>query len=340
MRKRVLRKGYAAVASVAIVMSLAACQAPEVPQPHVTNTAEEVLPQDRYSAIAQQTLAVFAKADKAGDVRQLAERADQPILAQRAAQYKLRSLKSDFKVPALVIDPKATPVASGAAFPRSLVTFGAPAEGQNQRTLTAWQQKNARSNYKLWGQVSLFPSANLPTLASTLDSSNGYPKLSAQAYVADPAKVVAAYAAYNASQKRAGVPFQKDDPVFAQLKGQLAALRQNVGNFGTISMGFADSGVPPVVVSTDANGLVVIGEMKYSTKYESKSRLQPTTLGAAESVMLTGSKDKTSQEVAVGKPAVSEYSLLVAFFIPAKSAGGEVQVIGASNNVLESVKVG
>ncbi|MCI6574513.1 MAG: hypothetical protein PT944_06195 [Actinomycetaceae bacterium] len=330
-----------AVGTIALLaVCLTACQQQEVPQPHVTNTAEEVVTQNQYATIAQQTEQALADADKKGDANALTARIGQPARAQRTAQYKLRSLKSDTKISTFAIDAQAAAVSSGAAYPRSLVAFGAPTDGQNQRTLTAWQQENARANYQLWGQVSLFPTVELPTLASTLDDAAGYPKLNAGNYLTDPATVTAAYAAYNASQKVSGVPFQKDDPVFTQLKGQLDALRQNVGNFGTISMSFADSGTAPVVVSTDDRGLVVIGEMKYSTKYESKSRVQPITFkGTPESLMLSGSKDNPDVEVTVDKPLTSEFSLLVAFYIPAKNAGETVQVIGASSNVLESVKV-
>ncbi|MDD7464723.1 MAG: hypothetical protein PUK59_00530 [Actinomycetaceae bacterium] len=336
-----MRRVWAALAIGLLTVSLTACQQQEVPQPRVTSAAEEVVGQDRYAVIAEQTVEALAAADKAGKADKLTARVGQPLRSQRTAQYKLRSLKDDAKLPVIAIDPQATPVSSGAAYPRSLVVFGEPTDGQNQRTLTAWQQKNARSNYQLWGQVSLFPTANLPTLTSTLDNLPGYPKLNAQAYLADPAKVVAAYAAYNSTQKLAAVPFDKDDPVFTQLKEQLDALRENVGDFGEISMSFADSGAPAVVVSTDDQGVVVIGEMKYSTKYESKSRVQPIIFkGTPESLMLSGSKDDPDAEVAVDEPLTSQTSILVAFYIPSKEAGGTVHVIGASSNVLESVKVG
>lgn len=318
-----MRKLASGVLVLTMALGLSACAEKEMPQPQVTKTAELAVTESRYSAIAQETIDALKAADSARSADTLKTRVMEPLLSQRTAQYRLNGLKDDAAISQIVIDPKATPVESGKDFPRSLFSFSAPVEGQNQRTLTAWQQTDARSNYKLWGQVMLFPEVGLPTLASTLNDSQSVPAPDAAKYVADPAGIVAAYAKYVNSQQLGAVPFQTDDPVSASLKQALTDPQQAVGDKGDIEMSVKDSGTPVVGVATDDGGLVVMGSLAIDVTYTSKDAAQPLILKSAAdgiSLMYSGDREKTDVEIGTDKPLTAHYSVTIAFYIPPKAA--------------------
>lgn len=342
MRKSV-KKNFRALSAVIVAMGMACgisgCKKTEVLQPVTTNAEEAIVTPEQYERIAQTTIDELEAADGALDASQLAQRLMDPILAQRTAQYKLKSLKDDVEIGSIVIDPKATPLSSGTEFPRGLLSYSPPVEGQNQRTLTAWQQDSARSNYKLWGQVVLFPSADLPKITSALSSSQGYSQKDSGSYLADPSGVTAAYAQYLQTQELGEVKFKEGDELFSGLKSQLDSLKETIGDFGEVSLSVADSGVAPIVVNTSDGGAVVFGEIKYHTTYKTKNANRPIVLKeTAEALMHSGDKEKTSVEIAENSPLTASYSVVVAFYVP-PTAGENVQVIGASSNVLYSATV-
>ena len=316
-----MRKAISLIAGAAMIFSLAACAEKPVPQPVATRTAEIAISDQQYQDIAAQTVALLNAADQTHAIDELKARAQDPFLEQRAAQYKLKGLQESFELPPVVIDVKAQPVESGAGFPRSMLSYSAPVEGQNQRTLTAWQQLDARSNYKLWGQVTLFPDSGLPTLASVLNDDSAVPSKNPQAYLADPAQLIAAYAEYVNTQQLGQVPFESGDRVATNLKGQLDQLVEDLGDFAEISLKARDSERPIVGVSTQDGGLVVLGNLLYDVTYTSKNADRPIVLKNSPIALLySEDAEKADLEIGSETPLTAHYSMTLAFYIPPKAA--------------------
>lgn len=339
IQKKTMRSRSVAgvIAAAMLVSCLAGCKEDPIPQPAVLNAAEEVISPEAYADIAQETLDVLASADQELNPDALGARLAGPMYTQRSAQYALKKLREGAEIPAVVIDPDAVPISSGAEFPRSLVSYSAPAEGQNQRTLTAWQRSDARSNYRLWGQIVLFPHKDLPTLASTLSKTESFPDIDAQAYLADPAQVAEAYAAYLTSREAGSVPFQSDDPFYLKLGEHLKTLQDSVGEFGQVQMNVAGTDTAPVVVKTDDGGLVAMYEFNYDVVYTSLDEERPLTLkDSNEALMFSGDANQSNVDIKPEQPFTAHYTALVGFYIPLKDKGETVNIIGASSNVLLS----
>ncbi len=341
--RRSVKKNFRALSAVIVMLGMACglsgCKKTEVLQPVVTNAEEAIVTPEQYERIAQATIADIRAADESLDASRLSKRLMDPILTQRTAQYKLKGLKDDTQIPPIVIDPKATPLSTGTGFPRGLLSYSPPVDGQNQRTLTAWQQDSARSNYKLWGQISLFPSADLPELTSAISTAQGYSKKDSGSYLTDPVGVTAAYAQYLQTQELGAVKFKEGDELFRGLKSQMDSLKETIGDFGEVSLSVADSGAAPIVVSTSDAGVVVFGEIKYHTTYKTKNADRPIVLkGTAEALIHSGDKEKPNIEIGENSPFTASYSVVVAFYVP-PTTGENVQLIGASSNILYSAAV-
>ena len=351
-----IRKTVSTIGATLLVFSLAACKEEVVPQPVVTNTAEAAISADKYTQIAKTTQDALANADTALSTDSVAPRAQNPFLAQRAAQYKLKGLKEDFSIPMIVIDAEAEPVESGADFPRSLFSYSAPVSGQNQRTLTAWQQSSARSNYKLWGQVALFAQSDLPALISTANDATAIPAGQPEKYLADPAAVLAAYAEYVNTGAADAVPFQAGDSVATQLQQNKDKLNEEAGEFGTITLSSAADQTGIVGVSTADGGVVIMGNLLFDIKYEANNEDRPLILKDEVALMASGDKEKDTAQIVKDKPLTAHYATTLAFYIPPKAAGDTkaetdaaaesaqdaaptVRLIGASTPVLLSAEI-
>ena len=330
----------ASVVICALVGCLSACQSAPVPQPKSVQAREHIVSDRAYEEIAHSTLDALEAADKDAKADSLTARVGEPARGQRAAQYQLQGLRDGFQPPAYTIgvDAKdAKPVSSGTAFPRSLLSYSAPVEGQNQRTLTAWQQADARSNYKLWGQVVLFPQEDLPELVSTLSDEEGFVQADAGKYVADPSQVAQGYAAYLNERKVGEIKFKEGDAFYKKITEHIDALKQTVGDHGSVALKAAPSDMKPVLVATKDQGIVLMQELVYDIVYTSTDEDQLLTLkDSNEALMYSKDKAKSSVDIAKDQPFTAHYSILLAFHVPAKGGADTVNLIGASTNVLLS----
>ncbi|WP_124055234.1 hypothetical protein [Arcanobacterium ihumii] len=323
---------------VTAMLALSACSANlEPPAPSASKAVEIIISEDSYKKIAGEVKKNVAEADAALDVNKLGNRFGEPIRQYREARYRLKKILGDgYKMPPVVVDEKAVPVSSGAAFPRTLMTVAAPTEQQNLPSLTVWSQTDARAQYQLWGQVQIFPDAQAPKLKASLSNQTGKLVDDPTKFAVDPNSVINGYVEYNKSRQITSIPFSAGDPLFTQISKQQDSLAQAIADNGTVQTNFAPGSHGIQAVSTEDGGLLIVNEMAYSL-YLNKTK--PGAIVKLRSdIGAMFSQDANNAVVDVDKPVVAQYSVLVAFYVPPKDAKDKtVKVLGASVPTLLAV---
>ena len=322
--------------SAALAVTLSACApAVKTPEPVVKNAAEAVISQESYSEIAQATIDAIAASDEAGTADALAVRMMDPALEQRKAQLALKSvLKDKYTLDPINISPSAEAVSSGSGFPRVMVSLAPPMEDQNVGTLSAWTQPSVRENYRLWGQIKLFAGADAPALLSMLNDSETALK-DVTTYVTDPTGVTAAYAQYLTNRELGDVPFVADDELFQGIGEKIDSLKKSTADKADVTSSISAGEDAPLIVSTNNDGAVVFGQLRYTIKVERTDDKAQINFRGETGAMY--SKDGDDPTVEVDAPVSLTYSVIVAFYVPASANGSEVSVLGASDDVLLSV---
>ncbi|WP_311777395.1 hypothetical protein [Trueperella abortisuis] len=327
-----------AVAAVAVLTLLGGCTSEAaIPSPTSGNAAQVLVPDARYAQIAAVAEEGVAAADASLNADDLGSRVGGPAKTYRTAQLKLESLLGDsYSLDPLLVDANATPVSSGTAFPRTMMTVVPPRDGKNLTSLSVWSQDSARGNYYLWGDVSLFPGVDAPTIVSQLNDVVGFPNVDAADYAVDPNEVLAAYVAYNGTRTQQSIAFEAEDPLFRQIANQQDTFVQSLGDLGTAATDFSVGEAGLRGVSTDNGGLVIVGEMRYSIRITKTADGAKLRIGGQIGALHSGSGDNATLEI--DYQGVANYSTTVAFYVPPAGADGTVRVIGSAEPTLISVE--
>ncbi|MFC5369784.1 hypothetical protein [Arcanobacterium bovis] len=331
-KKRAVSLAFAS----ALMLSACASQT-EPPAPASAKVAEAVVAKETFSKIAAEVNKNIAEADAAADANKLGARIGDRLRRDRDARYRLkRVLGNSYNIPPVVVDEKAVPVSSGAAFPRTIMAVAAPNNQQNLPSLTIWNQLNARDQYHLWGQVQIFPGVQAPKLKASLTNQTGKLTDDPKKYAVDPNAVINAYVEYNKSRQLTTVPFSAGDPLFTQISKQQDNLAQTIGDNGTVQTHFAAGPEPVQAVATEDGGILIVNELAYSV-YVAKTK-EGATLKLRGDIGAMFSQDANNAIVDVDKPVVAQYSALIAFYVPPQNAQDKtVKVLGASVPTLLSV---
>lgn len=332
-----MRKSVVTAAVLSVSLALAGCAGSnaEVPQPKAKTVAEEIVSAESYAEYVKTAAEGLKTADAAKNSSKLGARFGAPMVAMRAANYKLQAIYgTSYKMPALVLDEKATPVVSGTSFPRTLATVTQPTADVNFPTLSIWKQANARANYQLWGQTFLLPGLDIPALKGQLADGDSAQAADATTLLADPAQVLKQYVTYSNSGKMGAVKFNADDEVYKQIAAQRTALKEAVGDLATVATSTAAGKNGYVVAPTENGGVVLMGELAYAVTVTRKDADSTLRLGNQIAALVNKKAEGT---VDVKKKLSASYQMLLTFYIPPKSAGGEVQVIGATSPILTNV---
>ncbi|MBM7825825.1 hypothetical protein JOD55_001652 [Arcanobacterium pluranimalium] len=330
------KRSIALVFTGALLLSACTSQA-QPPAPSSVKVAETVVANETFNKIAAEVKKNIAEADAATDANKLGGRVSDPIRQYRDAHYRLKRVLGDaYKIPPIVIDDKAVPVASGAAFPRTVMTVAPANNVQNLPSLTIWTQVNARAQYQLWGQVQIFPDIQAPKLKASLTNQTGKLTDDPKKYAADPNTLINAYVEYNKSRQLTSVPFSAGDPLFSQISKQQDKLAQTIADNGMVQTNFAAGSHGIQAVATEDGGLLVVNELAYSV-YVSKTKAG-ATLKLHREIGAMFSQDANNAVVDVDKPVTAQYSVLVAFYVPPQNAEDKtVKVLGASVPTLLAV---
>ncbi|MDY5584482.1 MAG: hypothetical protein SPG61_01635 [Arcanobacterium sp.] len=330
-----MRKSVSLAVILVAGLGLSACASEAaLPKPVIDRSVETIVDEAKFADLLTSVKKSVEAADSANTVKELGANVAGPIRTQREAQYKLKSILGDsYKLPSIVIDPEATLIASGTAYPRTVATIAAPTGDQNFQTLNVWNQASVRENYKLWGQAYLFPGLDLPALKSNLDDTAGYPEVDVAKYAADPAALLENYAQY-LNGAEAKVKFAEDDAILTQITAQKDRLTKAVADLATVSIKSAASKNGFKVIPTEDNGLIVVGEVDYQLSVDRQDEEATLRLRGEIGALGTGKADGVLD---VKKKLTAKYSLLTAFYVPAAGSDAQVQVIGAASPTLLSV---
>lgn len=329
------KKAFSAMA-VCLALSLSACAGePALPAPASQDAVEAVVTPETFATVVDRTTKQLNASDEKKSVESMSAYLAGPFRQERAAQYALAKIMGkNYKLSPVVLDPEATAISSGSAFPRTMVAFAGPTEQEKLSTLTVWSQNTARNNYALWAAVRLFPSIPDLSLLSELSDVAGYPQVEAADYVADPAQVVREYAKYVTSRKKGQIAFEEKDQLFTEITGQVKTLSDSLGELGTAKVTASVPLEETRAISTQDGGLVLVGQLAYSLKI-TKSE-EDATLRIASTIGALAEKDPEGV-LEVSEPVDANYITSVAFYIPPAGSEQVVQVIGASTPVLKSV---
>lgn len=333
-----MRKFAGLVLSAALALTLSACASEEaVPQPTSGDNAHVIVTDEKYAQIATETEAGIAAANESLSASDLTGRVNGPARAYRTAQLQLESLLGDaYDLDPILVTTEGTPVVSGTAYPRTMMTTVPPRDGKNLATLSVWSQNGPRGNYHLWADVELFGTGNLPEIVSQLSDAPGFPEVDAADYAVDPTQVLAQYARYNGTREQQSIQFSPDDPLYTQIAEQQDAFVQSLGDLGTAATDFAVGEGGLRGVATASGGLVVVGEMTYQVRITKTNDEATLRIGGQIGAMYEEGDDSAMLEI--DQQGIANYATTVAFYVPAAGAGSVVEVIGSSQPTLISVE--
>ncbi|MDP9806764.1 hypothetical protein J2S70_001346 [Trueperella bonasi] len=331
-----MRKLMLCALSAAFVLS-SCSTTDELPQPTSGNNPHPIVTDEKYEQIAQETADGIAAANESLDSGDLTSRVSGPARNYRTAQLQLKSYLGDsYDLDPMLISPEGSPVVSGTAYPRTMMTTVPPRDGRNLTTLSVWSQNGPRSNYHLWADIELYGTANLPDIVSALSDTAGFPELDPADYAVDPTEVLKQYALYNGTREQQDIVFSAHDPLYTQIAAQQDAFVESLGELGTAATNFSvgDGGLRGV--ATESEGLVVVGEMIYQVKITKTNANATLRIGGEIGAMYEQSGDNAMLEI--GDQGIANYAATVAFYVPPAGAEPVVEVIGASQPTLISVE--
>lgn len=333
-----MRKAIALLNVVGLAFALSSCSTDEaVPEPSAASQTAPAVTETSFENTSATIFGVLTKADKSLDKNELAERATGPFLQMRTQEYALEKLLADaYDIDSLSSDSQVFAATSNQSFPRWIYTVMEAPEGTNLKTITVFEQASSRENWKVWAVLPILPGQTVPGLKLSQGSAVAVAADSSDGLVASPSDVVAAYATYNSERKQGDISFG-DDALYTSLSKLRDANSKALDDAGSATMSFQVSkDNEPVAFRTDDGGALVVAQMDFSTTISVTKEGATLKVGSTIGALATGD---ANGEVEVSGKLVANYSVMVAFHVPATSSS-KVQVVGASDPLLLSVKNG
>lgn len=317
------------------VLGLTGCaQDNSLPEPETATKTGNIISAQKYSELVDEVSEALSQADKNHDVDALGNRIAGPLLTQRKAEYSLASATEATAPTPFALDPKEATMASGVAFPRTLMAIDVSKTPRGIGTIAVWQQATARENYQLWAAIDMFPSPPKIEITNTQNDSKGYLAMNADDFVTDPAGVLDAYASYANARQMGDVKFNEGDPLYEQTAKQASDLTAALNQLGEAKIAFSVPNKDIRAVSTKDGGIVMVGELRYDMTVTRTKDGATLKLGSLIGALSEGKKDGV---ITVDKPVVAQYSTSVAFYVPPKGSKEPVHMIGGSVPALVSV---
>lgn len=162
------RRGIAALGLSLSALMLAGC-AEDVPTPAVAPLEVNipVVTESQAGTIAEAVGTVIGTADKEKDAATLESRVTGPALKLRSAEYKISSSQKDEKsITELPSIMQSTFLTTATTWPRTMFAVSERPQNLEPERLMVYTQDDARSDYKLWSYLTLFPGTTVPTFAA------------------------------------------------------------------------------------------------------------------------------------------------------------------------------
>lgn len=372
--RRIVRPLALPVVGLATVLVLSGCSAsywPDFSPPKESETpVEETVPTTvapvpltpaQIDRIVVDVATVAGEADDARDPEILASRFANDALAQRRANYTIRSAVSDYEVslPRITEDHLDYDlVQSTEGWPRTLfVTVASEApgaqsseddssdtEGENEGSevdappaspslAMMLTQTGPHENYRVGRIFALRGGISMPP-AAPVEEGTARLADNAQNLVLPPGEVGTAYAAIltgdTESEQAALFDVEGDTVIAKSGAAWVATAKQSASDAGTdveYSVSAAQSDTPIVSLSTGVGGALVATTVLESRVEEQTGDYQPTAVGAFAALSgLSGRHERLVSVVA--------HQLL--FFVPSATSGDKIQLLGYTTELVEA----
>lgn len=316
-----------AAASVALV-GLTGCSSNDkvIVEKQKEDTAFPALTDKQIKDVFSSLNDVMVKGDSQLSSKVLAERVENPALEMRSTQYTIAS-KEKKKVEPLPLKAGTITVTASKDWPRVVVNM--TSDGPDKPTFVhAIRQNDARSQFKLWQWVRLFPKESVPKTAVT---SKGAPvvDMNAKGFKASPKKAVDDYGAnvLNADKLKA-VGFN-DDPLAQIIRSNDKAYRSAVGDRYSFGHSVTPAKDMMALKLEDGGALVFAHYTDTIAMKRSNSRAQLKLKGDVATLMGDGGQADAG--------ATLVFDATVLMVIPEQKSKEPLKVIGAEH-VLVSAK--
>ncbi len=335
-----MRKFGALALTLGAALALSACgTAEELPKPvAATLEAHPAISAERLASVQEDVFDTVQNADAKLDATMLDGRTTGPFTQMRGAEYKLKKILADnFGLGRLSTVAQQTVISPADSYPHAALSIMEAPQGTNLQTIDVFQQETPRDNWMLWGVLDILPGATVPALTVGDEGAALLDPTSADGLVASPADVLAAYSSLNDNDDSKGLTFAED-----RLRETFASGKESnkevVEGAGEATMSFKPSAEPTISFGTDDGGALVVAQMNLNTQ------IKVTTEGAKiklQSMIGTLGSGKANGEIEVSGTLVADYTVLVAFHVPAADSKDKtIQVVGASDPALLSVSNG
>jgi hypothetical protein len=312
----------AALATVAISLSLSACGPEPVPEPIDVPTNEvpgAVVDQEQLDGILAAVTETLVAADAAAEAEQLSGRVTGPAREMRQAEYELaRTSDGEYTVTPLVTDAQVAIVAATTEWPRVVQVVTTIPEGANLPRLITLVQADPRANYELWSWVRLLPGTEMP---ATVNPATGSPVVPAdsEALLATPQQVIERYAeVINDEESEYAASFADDElrDLFAR---ELASLSDGAEEAGTVEQAVAVAEHGTYALGTNDGGAIVVGAIEREVTFT--RTIEGSTLQVGENIALGGATEVEGSHTAT-------YLVALAFHVPAAGSDAQIRLLG------------
>jgi hypothetical protein len=291
--------------------------------PPVALTAAQV------DKILQDVEKIAADADLVSDKKVLLSRFTGPALAQRTANYILRSRSASVaKLPKIVSSPISFSLpAATDAWPRTLMVVTDETGDEALPQMLVFEQESPRSKYMLWYNIRLMPGAKIPEVPSSengaipVDIKSLFLKLA-------PEDIAAAYGDVlnkGASSLSQGLFDLSNDEFYKQVsesqKSQVANLKT-----GTITFKHTLGSKNVISLSTSKAGALVAVYMTDTYVIKPKKRGSAVAVSGQEKVLL-GADGST-------RGVRSIYGDMMLFYVPALSDTAGIRLLGVTQGLV------
>lgn len=307
------RRGVAVLGMALTAVILTGCTQ-EVPTP-VAAPLEANIPavtEDQAITIAEAVATVIGTADKEKDSSALKERVTGPALKLRSAEYKISDSQKDEKsITELPSVMQSTFLTTATTWPRTMFAVSERPQNLEPERLMVYTQDDARSDYKLWSYLTLFPGTTVPTFAAATIGTTAVTD-SDESLQMTPTKALEEYAgllAEASKENKAKFDVEKDSfytTIESRRKDLKSAAKQIEGSYKETFKVDKDW----QALRTTDGGALVVGtiETTGSLKGEKGAVVTPSSLEKA----FLKSGEKASNALTVKRTAV------VAIYIPNK----------------------
>ncbi|MDR1448268.1 MAG: hypothetical protein LBI63_04865 [Candidatus Ancillula sp.] len=308
---------------VILVLFLAGCTEPLPKVSTYLNSTSPALTTNQEERIRSKILEVISSADASGDVSALPSRVTGPALDLRNIQMLIKHT-TGITDPNLQIPDTAEQViiTNSLNWPRDVFVITNTTQDLQTERLLVIDQNSAREDYKLWGLVRLFTGVSLPSF-EVANIGSGYIAPDDVTLSLSPESALEAYS--SVLQGDGSSEYAKnfmDDPLRQEIHMATAGAASELGQLaGSQAQTFTARKDRVRAIRSAEGGALLVGQIDSSWTRNAGNGASATAASDAEKAILGSTRPTSSITV--------NYINIVAIYIPPKTSGKLMQVVGA-----------